>query len=331
MVDFSVSSLDGILLLLFFALLLPLAVLPNFKQLFYRHHAKKHRVAGFIHLLLLLIGSFINSKNTYYYHLLLAVSGIITAYTAVNDFQHHKRVNNAIDGENRSGTLEKDATVSHAEMVEHTFYQGINLLQIVYLYNLPSDPLLQYIATCAMVLPWWYRNRFPINSFSSNWKMSFNANKQKKQPLLTNAMYLFKKTQYLFYKHVLLHGLNICVAFLEKDHINGESLALVETPTFQTYWLLLNVSYVMEFFLQTLVKKKMMSQCFMLLLQNVLMIASAWAVGKMIWETSNGRKGRQLVLPFVASMSVTLNFLRRGHEVSNVIAVATIANLLFRK
>ena len=91
--------------------------------------------------------------------------------------------------------------------------------------------------------------------------------------------------------------------------------------------MLLNTSYVMEFFLQTLVKKKMMPQMFMLLLQNLLMVASGWTVGKMMWEAAG--EGNRLLLPSVATLSVALNFWRRGHEVANVIAVATVAHLSF--
>lgn len=59
-------------------------------------------------------------------------------------------------------------------------------------------------------------------------------------------MYRLKKYQYLLYKHFLLHGLNISVA------ISGEAIAA--TPPFRLYWLSLNAAYVLEFFLQTLVR-----------------------------------------------------------------------------
>ena len=134
-------------------------------------------------------------------------------------------------------------------------------------------------------------------------------------------MYVVKKTQYLFYKHALLHGLNICVGLW---HDND---SLVTSETFTTYWMLLNTSYVMEFFLQTLVKKRMLSQGLMLVLQCMLMCASGWAVVKMFARVgSGGGDWRMILVVSVSGASVVLNFIRRGHEVTNVMAVTTMAH-----
>ena len=103
---------------------------------------------------------------------------------------------------------------------------------------------------------------------------------------LEAILYRFKKYQYLFYKHVLLHGLNITIALVvlnqtathpqtqdEDGYIHGAygthgdgdtrgdeaslRVARVLTTTvltsegyFSLYWLALNTAYVMEFFLQ---------------------------------------------------------------------------------
>ena len=48
----------------------------------------------------------------------LGVLGTAATLTAASDFAHHKRVKNVA-----SGVLDEDATVSHAEMIEHSFYQ----------------------------------------------------------------------------------------------------------------------------------------------------------------------------------------------------------------
>ena len=56
-----------------------------------------------------------------------------------------------------------------------------------------------------------------------------------------------------------MHGLNVSVG-LDLQKIG-------KLQYFRVYWLCLNVSYVMEFFLQTLVKKRYMGQKQMLALQ----------------------------------------------------------------
>eukprot|EP00967_Tisochrysis_lutea_P151364 scaffold294292_cov36-Tisochrysis_lutea.AAC.1 len=108
--------------------------------------------------------------------------------------------------------------------------------------------------------------------------------------------------QYLLYKHALLHGLNASVAAT----VGGAPLAS-STP-FRVYWLCLNTSYVMEFFLQTLVKKGYMLQESMLLLQALLMGASSMVAGEVVWKFTS---------PVAAVVSLLLNLSRRGHELSN--------------
>src|SRR5690606_17217539 len=58
---------------------------------------------------------------------------------------------------------------------------------------------------------------------------------------VTALMYRMKKWQYVFYKHALFHALNM--AALENDTMLSSA-----TPWFRSYWWLLNLSYVMEFF-----------------------------------------------------------------------------------
>ena len=55
-------------------------------------------------------------------------------------------------------------------------------------------------------------------------------------------------------RHFLLHGLNVSVA-MGGGGGGGEGAALVGTAHFRLYWLCLNVAYVCEFFMQTLVKR----------------------------------------------------------------------------
>jgi hypothetical protein len=62
--------------------------------------------------------------------------------------------------------------------------------------------------------------------------------------------YRVKKAQYIFYKHVLLHGLNISLAM--HGSLDGDQLGIPHAPFFRLYWVLLNAAYVLEFFLQVL-------------------------------------------------------------------------------
>ena len=87
--------------------------------------------------------------------------------------------------------------------------------------------------------------------------------------------------------------------------------ALVSTTYFRSYWLCLNIAYVCEFFMQTLVKRKYMSQAWMLALQQILMSVSTVFAIQVLQSVH--------VLP--ALLSLALNLGRRGHEVSNGLVV----------
>ena len=155
--------------------------------------------------------------------------------------------------------------------------------------------------------------------------------------------------QYLLYKHALLHGLNASVAIDGGSLVSGD--ALVASTHFRTYWLLLNIAYVNEFFMQTLVKRgqvnripiprllspeprpqgtllhaedrtyesraprSYLSQQWMLSLQQILMLIS----------TVFGLQVLQSVHVVPALLSLGLNLLRRGREVSNGLIVIAVA------
>ena len=85
------------------------------------------------------------------------------------------------------------------------------------------------------------------------------------------------------------------------------------------FWLLLNTSYVMEFFLQTLVKRKILSQGYMLVLQKILMLAASLSAIKVLFG-SDGEPA--VVRPEICLLSLTLNFIHRHHEVLNTIGIA---------
>ena len=100
-------------------------------SLFVDRHGWSHRLTGSIHLLLLLTGAFSSAwqpQLRYYsllYDIYLGCSGMLLAYTAARDFPL-RTIRNA---PGQSGTLSEKAIVTQAEMIEHLFYQFLNLWQ----------------------------------------------------------------------------------------------------------------------------------------------------------------------------------------------------------
>ena len=207
------------------------------------------------------------SEVHFVYDVILGLLGIYLTLSAAHDFPHRKVKNFA------SGTLDEHATVSHGEMIEHSFYQGLNLVQIVYIHLLSfvTAPQNKLFLCLLATLPWLIRSRFPVNSFSANYSPN---NTDPKSTWFVKILYRIKKYQYVFYKHFLLHGLNVSLV-LQDSTSSGPGFA--EWPVFRMYWLLLNTAYVMEFFLQTLVKKGHLKQQSMLHMQKLLMLASSIA------------------------------------------------------
>ena len=100
------------------------------------------------------------------------------------------------------------ATVTHSEMVEHAFYQALNLVQILGLHAMEraSGAGARGALLLLQTAPWAVRARFPVNRFSDNYTKGQDA------WALLPLLYRVKKYQYLLYKHWLLHGLNVSVA-----------------------------------------------------------------------------------------------------------------------
>jgi hypothetical protein len=72
---------------------------------------------------------------------------------------------------------------------------------------------------------------------------------------------------------------------------------------------------VLEFFMQTLVKRKKMAQSVSLGLNQFLMVVS----------TSTALPVLQRVMPVPALVSILLNFINRGREMTNIAVVAVVA------
>jgi len=419
-------------LLLFLFILLTFVFIRS-PLLFFERHARSHRIAGGMQLILLIGGVIyygfifihnneshnISPRDIYYtsnndekqqrtkfnilsyayksliYDILLSLLGWIATLTAAREFPHKHVRNNP----GQSGTLSKRALVTQGEMLEHSFYQALNMFHVLYLhsiswlfphlyydyyyrhhdhndyhphltvgnyYSTNGIPLWQrFLALWFVTCPWLVRKKFPVHSFSANWKTESNSHHRTKtqQTLQANngkakrrvtlyymhditlkiekMLYQIKKWQYVFYKHFILHGLNICMAFQQKQQLvpyenNGSLLQTSQSlPTqiinlsqiplskpWKLFWIALNMSYVMEFFLQSLVKKKVLSQHSMLKLQRLLMAASSLAA------IFSGFLPLVKKMPYVPVCSIFLNFFHRGHDVFNVTLVALIVILI---
>ena len=81
------------------------------------------------------------------------------------------------------------------------------------------------------------------------------------------------------------------------------------------FWVCLNCAYVLEFFLQTLVKRGMLAQAMQLMLNQVLMGISSVSALPIIIDR---------VRPGVALVSLVLNFLNRGQDIFNTMAIGLI-------
>jgi hypothetical protein len=294
----------------FFVILL--LVISQYPRMFIKRHGKFHALLGCFHLCWLVIG-FLNHASVLQtflsvnlppmvYDVVLGISGTALALTAAHEFQHKNVVNFA------SGTLDQHATVTYNEMIEHSFYQGMNLFQVLFLHALAyqffENCLVWKVCLCVLVSsPWLLRQLFPVNKFSDNYEKV-----DDQSTAVIRFMYRVKKWQYVFYKHFLLHGLIISVAFMS----SSDSGALIANSTFRMYWLLLNTSYVMEFFLQTLVKKSYMSQRTMLILQLLLMTSASLSAAVVLFDHVNFT---------VSVVSMMLNFLNRKQDFVNTLAI----------
>ena len=242
-------ALPCVVLAWFFAELL--LVVVRSRSMFTRRFARRHRVTGAAYLAWLTAGvvdllvqpsASLWGHYTVVYDAILGILGTALALTAAFDFKRaHAHVKNPA-----SGALEQGATVTFSEMLEHSFYQGLNLAQALYLHALSCVPatMAAHLPLLVLVtLPWCWRHWFPINKFSDNYT--------KHDPgTLIALMYRMKKYQYLLYKHCLLHGLNISVAVMTLSVGNAHGVQLTcgngvaSQPHFRLFWLCLNTAYV---------------------------------------------------------------------------------------
>ena len=333
-------------------------VAPHAPRLFAPRFGRGHRLAGAAHLVLLLVGvadllarvsqaSFGASarppldlvalplgrarvSGAFLYDALLGVSGCALTITAASDFGIPRaRLRNRA-----SGALDDDQTVTREEIVEHLFYQVLNVTQMVFLRIAPIVAATHgRSGACASLAlataPWLFRSAFPTNRFSANYRRreplvadvadAGNALRMERSAgRTTNAvssvrvrrLYRLKKAQYVFLKHVLQHGLNagVVVAATRASSSSSSPSSLADTLFFRAYWLTLNTAFVMEFFMQTLVKKNKLSQRTMLRANKTLMFTSSLAAAFVVAKAS-------LV---AAATSCALNVLSPAREARTV-------------
>lgn len=300
-----------------FVLIVALFSVYHANSLFFDRHSWRHRLAGACQLVWLIIGScchgvdvggrttWFSAKTLYLaYDVILGLLGLNATLSAARDFPH-KYIQNA---PGQSGTLSCQAMVTHSEMMEHAFYQFLNLCQALYLhcFSTSSDIATRGLGLVFVTAPWWVRRtQFPVNSFSANWTKTPNNNRTHTE----TYMYFIKKWQYIFYKHVILHGLNITMCL---HHVPNHA----SSEAWRVFWLCLNTSYVMEFFLQSLVRRRILSQTTMLILNRWLMLVSTCAAVNAVLR---------LVQWHVCFLSLALNYLHRFHDVTNTLALAAVA------
>ena len=347
------------------------------------------------------------------YDIILSILGTSTTITAANAFPHKYVQNKNNENGHQSGTLSQHAIVTQNEMLEHSFYHILNLWQALYLHlhfhfnhfsflfdlfhfndwqhdeqtkmydsKICYSFLYRIGAIVLVTSPWFFRNRFPIHSFSDNWKQTQtntyqqnhskikkdydndnndndnddaqirqrlshtkkniqkiygsikhynNNNKTKSNHHMHEFnveiwLYQIKKWQYIFYKHVLFHGINITTLFPIQNETRTIKIKIpiVLSPQWRIYWIALNTSYVFEFFLQTLVKRKKITQWSMLYLQRLLMTASTIAALDILLLSTNNESSHIsfygcIYLAIIALCSMLLNFRYRGHDVQNTV------------
>ena len=333
-------------------------VAPHAPRLFAPRFGRGHRLAGAAHLVPLLVGvadllarvsqaSFGASarppldlvalplgrarvSGAFLYDALLGVSGCALTITAASDFGIPRaRLRNRA-----SGALDDDQTVTREEIVEHLFYQVLNVTQMVFLRLAPIVAATHgRSGACASLAlataPWLFRSAFPVNRFSANYRrreplvrVADAGNALPERSAGTTAvssfrvrrLYRLKKAQYVFLKHVLQHGLNVGVVVAAARASSSSPSSLADTSFFRAYWLTLNTAFVMEFFMQTLVKKKKLSQQMMLRMNKMLMFTSSLAAAFVVAKAS-------LV---AAATSCALNVLSPARE-SRTVALALAA------
>ena len=157
------------------------------------------------------------------------------------------------------------------------------------------------LTTC----PWTFRRHFPVHSFKANWSRM----PKEKQKVVEVLFYMIKKLQCI-YKHFVLLGLNIYMCL---DPSN-----LPWTPAWRVFWLHLNVSHGMEFFLQSLVKRKLLRQREMLHVQRILMISATLSSAIPILDN---------VQFHLCMASLALNFLNRYHDLFNTMLIVLVGAL----
>ncbi len=281
------------------------------RALFGGARGRLHRVLGAAELLVLALGFadvlWAAAPSRAALDVGLGLLGALLAASALA-FGHTR-----VPRQQRSGTLDPHATVSRGEMLEHVFFQLLNAAQLALLHALGAAPgrPLRLLLCWAAAWPWLARGRFPVNSFSANYDP---RTADPRSTPGTRRMYRAKKWQYVGLKHALQFGLSVSVALCDS------CAGLTDDPVFRVYFVTLSTSFVAEFYLQTLVKRGLLSQGAMLAYQAALMLLASATAAVVVW--------RYVLLP-VAALSAALNFANRRHDVLNTAILIAVSQLVW--
>ena len=161
-------STAAVAILAAFMLATVAAVAPHAVKLFAPRVGRAHRICGALYLAWLAGGVAAlatrrptSAASCAAYDLVLGVLGALAALTAARDFGQHAVAET-------SGTLDAKAFVTRSEMVEHAFYQFLNLVQILGLHARANGVGGAAAVLALQTAPWLWRARVPVNSFSAN-------------------------------------------------------------------------------------------------------------------------------------------------------------------
>jgi hypothetical protein len=191
--------------------------LVHCRTLFLQSHGMKHRLCGAIHLCLFSVGAWTasgtlsNQNNFLLFNFILGVSGLVTTLTAADDFPHRLVSNNRNGVYVQSGTLHETAIVTQAEMVEHSFYQALNLGQALYLHAM-------HRGSDSSNLPLWMAGDCPM-------AIQKPCTSEQFQPQLENSPRSTNRQQQ-----------DGCQIFMGTDHVQGKESTIHFLQTLHLAW-----------------------------------------------------------------------------------------------
>lgn len=303
-------------------------------KIFLKKVARTHRLLGFSYFSLLFLGFLDAAFNAssdvvvvvvvrFLYDFFLGLMGAWLAWSA-QEFPRPARQQHTA-----SGVLDPHATVLPSEMREHAFFQLLNASHSLLLHILswlPTDTTGSIFFLRIFFLwvfgfgPWIWRDRFPTHSFSANYSgMSIDP----KSTPWTRFLYRVKKWQFVALKHYLQNALLLVVTFFLTSSPSSSSRP-PHSLSFRLHFMFVSTSFVMEFFMQSLVRASMLSQTSMLALHVLLMTGASLAAANALFFFA-------IPLMMWGTLSMCINFANRKHDPFNgalLISIASVARMV---